>query len=120
MSTVIVHSAGTITPKVVQGFESARAARTIVHTILGRADPDITYRPAALRSGTLTLVFANGADAAAAEAVLVMPQTFTLSDTAVPQVAMKFVVAGGDVVRTLDDGTRTVWTVKIPFREVAP
>ncbi len=120
MSTTITHSTGTITPDEVDGFEASRAVRSIVHTILGRADPDITYRPASLRQGTLTLVFASGADAATAEAALLIPQVFTLTDTDVAQVAMSFIVADGDLVSSLDDSTRVVWLVRVPFQEVAP
>lgn len=120
MSTIITHSTGMITPEVIDGFQSSREARSIVHTILGRPDPDITYRPASLRKGTLTLVFATGAAAIAAEAVLVLPEVFTLSDTDVAQVAMSFVVADGDVVTALDKSTRRAWTVTIPFQEVTP
>lgn len=119
VSTGITHTGGTITPEVVNGFEASRAARTIVHTILGRSDPDITYRPAGLRKGELSLVFGTGAEAAAAEAILVTPQIFTLSDPDVPEVAMSFVVADGDITRALDLETQSVWIVGVPFQEVA-
>lgn len=118
MSTTITHSGGSIVPAVVDGFEASRQMRTIVHTILGRPDPDITYRPAGLRKGTMTLVFATGAAAAAAEAALVVPQVFTLNDPDVPQVAMSFVVADGEVSRSLDSVTRVAWLVTVPFQEV--
>lgn len=119
-TTNITHSAGTITPIVVNGFGASRTARSLVHEILGRPDPDITFRPAGMRSGTLKLVFATGAAAAEAEAVLVVPQVFTLFDVTVPQVGMSFVVAGGDVTSTLDEETMVVWIVEVPFQEVAP
>lgn len=119
MSTIITHAAGTITPEVVDGFEASRPARTIVHTILGRADPDITFRPAGLRNGELALVFGTGAEAAAAEAILAVPQVFGLNDPAVPQVSMSFVVAGGDLTNSLDPQTRRVWILRVPFQEVA-
>lgn len=119
MSTTITHADGAIVPAVVNGFESARPARTLVHTILGRPDPDITYRPAGLRKGELLLVFESGAESAAAEAILVSAQVFTLSDPDVPQVAMPFVVANGEVSSALDLDTQTVWVLRVPFQEVA-
>lgn len=119
MSTIITHSGGAITPTIINGFSASRPVRTLVHTILGRSDPDVTYRPAGLRKGELTLVFATGAEAAAAEAALIVPQVLTLSDPAVPEVAMSFVVADGEVGTTLDLGTRRVWIVSVPFQEVA-
>lgn len=119
MSTIITHNTGTIAPAVVEGFEAVQSARSIVHTILGRPDPDITYRPAGLRTGTLTLVFASGADAASARAILVVPQVFTISDPDVPEVTMPFVVAGGDISSSLAD-SRKSWIVTVPYQEVTP
>lgn len=121
MSTIITHSTGVITPEVVNGYEASRSVETIVHKIIGREDPDITLRPAGLRSGTLTLVFATGADASAAEAALLFPQVLTLSDTAVPEVSMSFVVGpeGQASTSTLDLESQTVWLVELPFHEVA-
>lgn len=120
MTTTITHSSGVIAPEVVHGFQATRDARSIVHTILGREDPDITFRPASLRKGTLTLVFPTGAAASAAEAILVTGQVFTIQDSTVAEVGMSFVVADGSVTRSLDGGTRVVWTVAVPFQEVAP
>lgn len=120
MAAVITHASGEIVPEVVNGFEGSSEVRSIVHTVLGREDPDITFRPAGLRRGTLLLVFADGASANAAAAVLRIPQQFTLSDEDVPEVGMDFVVAGGDVRQTLDPETRTVWIVTVPFQEVTP
>lgn len=120
MSTVITYAGGTIAPEVVNGFEARRPTRTLVHTILGRPDPDITYRPAGLRTGDLSLVFATGAQAAAAEAALtVVPRVFTLTDPDVPEVAMTFVLAPGEIGTSLDLETQEVWIVSFPFQEVA-
>lgn len=121
MSTIITHSTGVITPEVVNGFESSRDIRTIVHTILGRPDPDITLRPAGLQSGTLTLVFSTGAAAISAETALLFPQVLVLSDPDVPQVGMSFVVGpeGQASTRSLDLDTRKVWLVDLPFQEVS-
>ena len=116
--TTITHSTGTITPTVVDGYEAEIEGRSIVHTILGRSDPDITTRPSGLRTGTLSLVFASKADAWAAIAVLRIPQVLTLTDPDVPEVGMSFVFAGGSLVPRLDDTTRSVWTVALPFQEV--
>lgn len=120
MTTIITHSGGVITPEVVDGFDAEREARSIVHTIMGREDPDVTMRPSSLQQGTLTLVFATGAAAAAAAATLNLLRVFTLSDSDVPEVNMSFVVANGRARRRLDSSTRKVWIVEVPFSEVAP
>jgi len=116
--TTITHASGTIVPAVVDGYEASIEARSIVHVILGRADPDITMRPAGLRTGTLSLVFDSRAEAWAAVAALSIPQVLTLTDADVPEVGMSFVVAGGALEPRLDDETRSVWTVAVPFQEV--
>lgn len=117
--TTITHASGAIAPTEVDGYAAARTPRTILHPILGREGDDVTFRPAALRKGTLKLVFAAEADAHAAVAVLATPQVLTLNDPDV-EIAMTFVVAEEEILAELDDETRQVWIVSTPFREVSP
>lgn len=100
-----------------QEWRATAEARSIVHSILGRADPDITLRPSGLRRGEFTVVFPTGAAAAAARAVLAVPQPLTLSNSGVAEVAMQFVVAGGDLGEVLNGGG--VWSLSVPFQEIA-
>ena len=116
MSTRITHAGGVITAYM-RNFEGNAPVRTIVHTILGRPDPDITTRPTGLRKGTLTLVFDTGAAAMAARAVLAAPQSLALSNSGVSEVSMQFVVAGGDLSDVLAEGG--VWSLVVPFQEIA-
>lgn len=118
--TTITHSTGTITPEVVNGFTASREPGNIVHTVLGSSTPDVSLRPSALRAGTLELVFATAAAATAAEAVMALPQVLTITDPDVAEVGMDFVVAGGATEITLDDQTRSVWVLRVPFQEVSP
>lgn len=117
VTTTITHSGGTVTPDAVSGYDPAFEVRTIVHTILGRVDPDITFRPAALRSGSLPLEFASQADVWAAVAVLRVPQVLSLSNSDIPVMDMAFVVAPG-ALRPELDSTRTRWTLTVPYQEV--
>ncbi|PQZ60686.1 MULTISPECIES: hypothetical protein [unclassified Microbacterium] len=116
--TTITHASGTIVPTVVDGYEASIEARSIVHNVMGRTDPDITLRPAGMRTGTLSLVFASRAAGWAALAALCIPQVLTLTDADVPEVGMSFVVAGGAIKHSLDDETRDVWILGVPFQEV--
>lgn len=118
MSATITHSGGTITPTSMTQWGSSAEARTIMHPILGRADDDVTFRPASLRRGELTLVFATAADAVAARRAVLVPQVLTLAHSDVPNVGMAFVVADGDVSDVI--GQALQWTLTIPFREVLP
>lgn len=115
MSTTITHAGGIITAYM-PNFEGDTPLRSIVHTILGRPDPDITKRPAGLRNGTLTLVFDTGAAAAAARAVLAVTQPLTLTNSGVSEVSMQFVVAGGDLGQVLSTGGK--WSLEVPYQEI--
>lgn len=117
--TTITHSTGVITPTVVDGYGAARTPRTILHPILGRADDDVTFRPASLQKGILSLVFAAEVAARSALSALALPQVLTLADPDI-SIAMTFVVAEGDLMLELDDETRGVWILSVPFREIAP
>ncbi len=119
MSTVITHSGGSISPVALSGYEPSFEVRNIVHTIMGREDPDITFRPAGLRNGTLPLEFATEADAWDAVSVFRTPQVFALGNSDIPSMDMSFVVATGEIRPELDT-TRTRWTLSVPFQEVAP
>lgn len=113
-----------VTPQLVDGWEASREVRNVVHTILNRPDPDVTLRASGLRSGRFRLLFPEQADALTAFAGLTDPHVFTITDPDVPAVDMTFVVAepGGDAeaTMTLDDETRSVWWVEVPFTEVIP
>lgn len=118
--TTIAHSTGVLTPSVVNGWRTARDAGTLVHPVLGREDPDVTLRPASLRRGTLTCVFADEAQAIAAEQVMATPQVLVLEDADRVTVSMSFVVAGGEIEVELDKDTSAVWVLSVPFQEVLP
>lgn len=118
MSTITI-GATVITPTVVDGYESSRQSGNIVHQILGTSSPDVTFRPAQLRRGSLRLVFASEAAAKAAEDAHATAGTCELSDGDVETVDMVYVV-DGEIRRTLDDATRHVWVVTVDFQEVSP
>lgn len=110
----------TISPELVTGYQSTREPRTIVHNILGTSSVDVTVRPAGPRSGTLELLILSEADAAAAETALSGATVWTLTDADRSTIGMSFVVSGGAITRTLEDETRQLWLVSVPFVEVAP
>ncbi|MBN9207282.1 MAG: hypothetical protein J0H96_01300 [Microbacterium ginsengisoli] len=116
MASTITTSSTTITPDAVDGFESQRAAGTLVHPILGSSSPDITLRPARLRSGTLRLVFLSETAAKAAEDALSAAAVFTLTTdrTTLPST----LVITDRITRALDDATRAAWIVTVGYQEV--
>ena len=116
--TTITHDAGVITPQLVDGYQASSEARTIVHPILNRSSPDITFRAAGLRTGTFRCLFRLEVDAVDAFAVFRTPQVLTITDDARTGIGMSFVVADGDISVELDDKTRDLWWVEVPFQEV--
>lgn len=116
----ITNGTDIITPVLVNGFTSSREARTVVHDILDRPAPDTSLRESGSRTGTLELLFTGEASAFAAETLHAGISVWSISDPDRPSIAMTYVVAGGSVERELDDETRDLWLVRVPFREVTP
>ena len=115
MPTTITTSAGTLYPLAVSEYSTRRNARSIVHDVLGRADPDVTIRPASLRSGMLRMSFNSAASSLAAENAHATGQSFTVVSP-VAGVAMRYVVAGGQIERSYSDAGE--WVLMVPFQEV--
>jgi hypothetical protein len=105
------------TPLLTAGYQSSRQSRTVVHEVLGRSYPDVTVFPMSLRSGTLTLVYDNEADAAEAERMHAAGQVMTYADSDLPSASMTYIVSG-TLTRELDPQTRTVWLVAVAYQEV--
>lgn len=120
MATIITHEADTITPTQVLGYRSEREAGNIIHPILGRSNPDVTLRAAALRTGELEIGFQGAtaeADSLAAESIHATGGIFTVLSTERASVEMTYVVSGR-VRRELDDESRDAWVVAVGFQEV--
>jgi hypothetical protein len=117
MTTIITSGADTLNPTMVLGYSSSRLAGNIIHPVLGREDPDVTMRPAGLRTGTLELLFTGETDGKEAEDLHSTTAVFTLTSTDRPSINMSY-VAAGRIGRELDPDTRDVWVVRIEFQEV--
>jgi hypothetical protein len=115
--TTLSDGTTTLTPALVDGYDAAQDTRTIVHELIG-GGVEYTLRAAGTRAGTLTLVFPVELDAETARAALAQPAVWTLTDPDRSTVGMRFVVAGGQLGVRLDETTRDVWLVTVPFREV--
>jgi hypothetical protein len=117
MATTITTGADTITPTFIDGLSTTREPGNLMHPVLGSAVVDVTYRPAKHKSGTLTLGFATEAAAILAEGYHATRTLFTIASTDRNQIVFKYVVAGSVTLR-LDDATRGVWILEVPFQEV--
>lgn len=105
-------------PKDITGYESTREARNIAHVIIGQAEPAVTFKPAGLRTGTLTFLVDSLSIAEDLEAVYTATGIVSLTDTDIPLLNMQH-VATGNLVVTLDDETHAFWTVAVDYSEVS-
>lgn len=118
--TTITSGTTTITPTLVDGYSAEQETRTLAHPIVGAPFDDITLRPSGPRSGSFRLLFASEAAADAARRALAGTLVWTITDADRPTINMPFVVQGGSLSRVLEDSTRNLWFVEVPFREVSP
>ncbi|PRY70196.1 hypothetical protein B0I08_101324 [Glaciihabitans tibetensis] len=117
MTTITTPSGTVITPTLVLGYASGRESANIVHTIFGRSDPDVTFLPAPLRTGSLELLFATRATAWAALTAHAAAGSFRLADTDLPELNMRYVPTG-QLSISLDPQTLVQWLVTVPYSEV--
>lgn len=116
MTTTLSNGTTTLTPTVVLGWNSEQSSKTQIHEILGSATPDVTTRPALLRSGTLEVLFATEADANTCRTMHTAAGTFTLASTDLSYISFDYVVTG--TVKVEMDDTYTQWLVSIGYQEV--
>lgn len=113
----VVQAPAIARPLQVLGYESQRASANVFHDVIGRANPDVTLRPAGLRTGTLTYLFGSEVDALECERMHSGTGVLTLDDPDLPTIAMPY-VADGAITRQLDSETRRLWLVGVAYREV--
>lgn len=118
MATTITRDATSLTPRLVLGYKSEREARNLIHTVIGRPDPEVTMKAAGLRTGTLEFLMLTLTDALAMESLHTGLGVLTLTDDDRPGLNMSY-VASGKIEVELDDETRSLWVVRVDFHEVA-
>lgn len=122
MNGSITGGSATITPTIITGVSEESRGGTQVHPILGRSDPDVTLRVADIRTGQMSLGFANStAETASAAAVSVLREAavFTLNAPNRGTLRLAFVVPdSGQIKRELDPETLNAWTVVVDYQEV--
>jgi hypothetical protein len=98
---------------------SSRPTRTVVHEILGAAEPYISRQQAGLRSGQHELFFHTYAAALAAESILAQPGAFTLSYPERTAWQMRFAVVG-DLELEIAQESPELATIRFSYRELSP
>lgn len=116
--TTIAKAGATVTALTVLGWDTTRPARTVVHAVIGKPEPDFTLRASGPRTGTVRYLFAELADAEACESLHGdAPAPVTLTDPATPGSPMVYLVTGA-VHLTADDEAGTRWSVSVDFTEI--
>ena len=76
LANTISDGSTVITPQLILGWEAAQDSRNVIHSIIGKAEPDVTLKPATLRTGTLQLLFLTAAEASTARVMLIQALPF--------------------------------------------
>ena len=116
--TSLTDGTTTILPVLVDGYAASRESRTILHPIIGSAETAVSLQPAALRSGTLQLLFTTLADAVAAADALAVATVWTLTDDDQASIGMMFVVTDA-IEPSLDPESRELGLVSFSFQELS-
>ena len=117
--TTITSGTLSFSPELITAWATSQDSRNVIHTIIGRTDPDVTIKPAASRSGTLELLFLSASSAETARGILANGAIFTISDDETWINGLKFVMSG-TIGAVLEDSTRNLWTLSADFTEVIP
>jgi hypothetical protein len=117
MTTTITTGSTTITPVLVLGWETSQESRNIIHSIIGRSDPDVTLQPANLRTATLQLFFTTEAEAEEARTLHSAAAVFYLDSDEIAAANLYYVVSGS-ISAALEDETRKYWIVSVDYQEI--
>lgn len=117
MANTITDGTTVVTPQLILGWEAAQETRNVIHSVIGKAAPDVTLKPAGLRTGTLELLFLTAADALTARTMLTQALPFLIESDEAFLDNFRFVVSGS-ISSVLEDTTRSLWTISVDFQEV--
>jgi len=101
----------------VTNYDAGVQIDTVLHPQLFGSDHVVVYRPARLRRGTMTLVFATAAHAWSAVTLLRTSYSFSYTSD-IPALSMVFVVRPGEIKPVQTGAEKLPWTVEVPFQEV--
>lgn len=107
-----------VEPSLIEGYETTRTSRHIVHHILGRREPEVTFREPSMRSGRLRMYFEDQYKLRTAEQVFALAEVLMLQTTRSEHedvMRMCFVV-DGDMDCELTDTNQ--WVLTVGYQEV--
>ena len=119
MANTITDGTTVVTPQLITGWEAGQESRNVIHTVIGKAAPDVTLKAAGLRNGTLELLFLTASEATTARTMLTQALPFVIESDEAFLDNFRF-VASGSISSVLEDTTRSMWTISVDFQEVMP
>ena len=117
MTTTVTIGVTNLMPLAVIGYTANRTSGNIIHPILNRPDPDVTFKAPAPRTGRIVYLVGTDADAVQLEQLHQQIGIFYLTDTDHPVINMKYVL-NGDISSQLDTESNMAWLVSVDFQEV--
>lgn len=117
MSIQILNNETTIEPVMLLEYEAEVASHNIIHSIIGKGDPDVSLADDSTKIGTLHLFFDTKADAWNAFNALRDVSVWTLNDTDHPEIDMDFTRRDRMKIR-LDMVSRRRWIVEMDYQEI--
>lgn len=115
MPAVLANTASTLYPTALSEYSSEQDGGSIRHEILGRVDPDVTFRPLMLRTGSFTVDFTTDALASDARKALSVAGAWTLAHSERASVNMRFIVRR--LSRVIDGGNGR-WSLNVSYEEI--
>lgn len=122
MTTTITVQDGTgdtTQPILITGWAPDAESGNVVHRLLAPGTIAVTLVGDIPRSGNLTLLYADDAEAEAARLLFGRASAFTLTDSERPVVNMTF-VRQGVLTPAIHDEVRDVWEFTVGFQEIEP
>lgn len=117
MTVQILNNESLIEPVMLLEYQTEVVSNNVIHTIIGKGEPDVSLAEDMTRQGTLHLFFDTKADAWAAFYALRGISTWTLTDTDHPEIDMDFTRRDRMVLR-LDSVSRRRWIIEMDYQEI--
>lgn len=118
MSTTISTGSLTTSPDLVKNWASFQETRNVIHTVIGKSAPDVTLKPAAMKSGKLSLFYTSLDAAESARTLFTTAAVFTIYTTDAPWINGFNFVVNGSVSAIVEEIDLASWHLDIDYQEV--
>lgn len=117
--TVLDGSGDSTEPVAVSGIGMSASSANVVHELIEPGSIAVTLGGDLPRSGTLTMIYTDDAEADAARVLLGRPATFALQTDERPVTDLTFVRVG-DMSAAVHDTVSSLWVLTVGVQEIVP